>query len=451
MKKNIKNEVLVKHSFSKINSIVENTIQMYMGGGSKNLGCKNLVRTKYSLKTILFGICLLLLTMQCSKSTSEPVATPTPDGTITCKVGESKDASGKCVANTCDAGKIKNASGVCEACPSGQVVSNNSCITPSVAPDAPTGFTATVEYNNLRLNWAQTNGASEFIIYWSTSSANFNIASASILNTASYTIVHSSLLTGVTYYYKLFAKNNIGTSSSFASASGTPVKPLLTNCGGTVGINGPSVVIYKWITTGAGDALTYSDPNVQLPNSRILTTFIKGCDGGAVGSVQQDLTTVRTASLYYQNYLSSTFNKVSDVFNIGQSPVLALSTSRNPVFSNPSNETIFTMELRDGTNAIVAQIGILNTLNAASGVPYFGGCFTNTQYVSINLSLGYATVTGTGAKTFATPNVHNPTAYTCLDFATPSSVTEVSFPRVGRAEMNKLLQAAGKNYTIPTN
>ena len=37
MKKNLKNKTLVKHSFSKVKnivkSIVENTIQMYMGGG----------------------------------------------------------------------------------------------------------------------------------------------------------------------------------------------------------------------------------------------------------------------------------------------------------------------------------------------------------------------------------------------------------------------------------
>ena len=104
------------------------------------------------------------------------------------------------------------------------------------------------------------------------------------------------------------------------------------------------------------------------------------------------------------------------------------------------------MELRNGSNAIVAQIGLLQSLNI-TGLPYFGGCFTNTQYVSINLSLSFYTVAG--AKTFVTPDKTTDIALTCLDFATPSSVSEAAFPNVGRVEMNKLLQAAGKGYTIP--
>ena len=234
----------------------------------------------FQFKYILFSISLILTFAHCAKSTTDNSANPAPVNNYT----------------TCDAGKIKNARGDCESCPSGQVVSNNTCITPTTVPDAPTGLTATVVYDNLQLNWAQTNGATEFLLYWSTSSANFNIASASLLKTSSYTIVHQSLLTGITYYYKLYAKNSIGTSTNFASTSGIPYKTMLTTCGNTIGINGPSVVIYKWITTGAGPDLTYSDENVVLPNSRILATFVKGCDGGAAGSVQQELTNVRSAS-----------------------------------------------------------------------------------------------------------------------------------------------------------
>ena len=133
MLKNLKNEILVKQSFSKvknnIESIVDNTIHALRGGG-KNLGGKSLVSVKYSFKTILFGllISLLVLSMQCSKG-SDPAVTPTPtatpDGTITCKIYETKNASDQCVTKTCPFGESLNASnGMCEAiiCPSGQLL-----------------------------------------------------------------------------------------------------------------------------------------------------------------------------------------------------------------------------------------------------------------------------------------------------------------------------------------
>ena len=93
MIKNIKNEILIKPSFSKMYSIIENTILTCIWGGS-------LVRANFSLKTILIGLFLSLFTLQCSKGGTDPVATPTPppDGTITCKAGETKNANGECVS-----------------------------------------------------------------------------------------------------------------------------------------------------------------------------------------------------------------------------------------------------------------------------------------------------------------------------------------------------------------
>ena len=159
MKKNMKKEILVKQSFSKIKSVVEciaeNAIQMCRGGG------KSLVEVNISFKTILVGLIIILFAMQCSKGgTTDPVATPTPttpscasdqtpqadgtckspDGTITCKIYEMKNASDKCVTKTCLSGQtlnmsngqcvaitctptqVLNVKGVCEdICPSGQL------------------------------------------------------------------------------------------------------------------------------------------------------------------------------------------------------------------------------------------------------------------------------------------------------------------------------------------
>ena len=123
-------------------------------GGGKNLGGKSLVSAKNSFKTILIGLLISLLAMQCSKSgTTDPVVTPTPktqscasgqtmqadgtckapDGTITCPVGQNKNASGLCVAITCPIIETLNPSGQCVAktCLSGQSLnaSNGQCET----------------------------------------------------------------------------------------------------------------------------------------------------------------------------------------------------------------------------------------------------------------------------------------------------------------------------------
>ena len=61
---NNKIEIIGKPIFSKVSSIVENTIQMCMGGGCKSLS-KSLARVYSNLKTILFGLLISLLAMQC--------------------------------------------------------------------------------------------------------------------------------------------------------------------------------------------------------------------------------------------------------------------------------------------------------------------------------------------------------------------------------------------------
>ena len=142
MSKNLKNLILGNPSFSKVFSIIENTILTCIWRGS-------LIRTNSNFKTILIGLFLSLLALQCSKSgTTDPVATPTPtsackpdqtkladgtcknpDGTITCKIYETKNASnGLCETINCLSGQTLNKSnGQCETitCPSGQLVNKS--------------------------------------------------------------------------------------------------------------------------------------------------------------------------------------------------------------------------------------------------------------------------------------------------------------------------------------
>ena len=137
--------------------------------------------------------------MQCSKGgTDEPVATPTPktqncasgqtpqadgtckapDGTIICPIGQSQNASGKCVAITCPSGQTLNASnGQCET----QCVGYDG---PTVMlykylnktnPNPPTG--EVFDRNNSSIAFMMAKGCRETNVNWLSSQANFNTLS----------------------------------------------------------------------------------------------------------------------------------------------------------------------------------------------------------------------------------------------------------------------------------
>ena len=127
MIKNIKNEILGKQSFFKINSILKNTIYKYRGW---RVG-ENLNSTNTSYKTILFGlmISLLLLTMQCSKGGTDEVF---PVAVKDCLTGQTKQADGTCKADdgtiTCPVGQTLQKDGTCKTldntmkCPNDQTM-----------------------------------------------------------------------------------------------------------------------------------------------------------------------------------------------------------------------------------------------------------------------------------------------------------------------------------------
>ena len=205
------------------------------------------------------------------------------------------------------------------------------------------------------------------------------------------------------------------------------------------------------VSTGGAGTEIYNNANIQLPNSRFLATFIKGCQGGAVGSVQQDLITVRSASLYYREISSGNLNSVSNLVSLGQGPALALSTNRPiSLFVGVSpNESFFVMELRDASNTIVAQLtpgyNIFDT-----SFPTFTTWTSDpqTKFATVDLSSGYASIGGSGGSNKGTPP-NGTNNLSTLNFS--GSVSESAFPRVGREAMNALLQAANKTYSIPLN
>ena len=109
----IKNVKLNLLSFTKVFSIVENTILTCRGGG-KSLS-KSLIRTKINYYLILIGLIISLFAMQCStSSTTDPVAT-TPGTQSGCLSGQTKQADGSCLAECVSPKILQN--GVCVSYP----------------------------------------------------------------------------------------------------------------------------------------------------------------------------------------------------------------------------------------------------------------------------------------------------------------------------------------------
>ena len=429
MLKKVKDEILSKSSFSILNQIVENTIFKSIKEADRTLG-KNLgiylFRTNSNFTTILFVLFLSLLTLQCSKSGTDPVVTPTPPADTSCPNGQGK-------ANACT------------SCNAGYSVSNGTCLVQnnlvlsvsSLNMYASLGDTASFTINTDQ-NWTITNN-----LTWL--SVNPMNGGPGATNKITLTTTNINTLEGVSEALSINATGNASLNKTLSLT-----RSRFAFCGGTYGVVGPSVVIYKWITTGGAGTEIYSNANVQLPNSRFLATFIKGCQGGAVGSVQQDLTTVRSVSLYYREVASGNLNSVSNLVSLGQGPAVGLSATRTIALFAGFNESSFIMELRDESNAIVAQIAPFIQLYTSAN-PTFNEWTINpqTKFATVDLNKGYANVSGIGGTSKGTPPDLNPNNLRTLDFS--SSVSETAFPRVGREVMNALLDAANKTYRIPLN
>ena len=255
--KNVKLNLLI---FTKVFSMIENTIQTCRDGGGKspigdNLRSNGLFRSNISLKTILFGLLISLLAMQCStSSTTDPVAT-TPGTQSACQSGQTKQADGSCLADCVSPKILQN--GVCVSTPSVQITSNSLSIgglassykTISINANTPWNITGTVPS---WMNISKTSGeAGIFSINLTALQANTTAGGvADVDRTASFNV----------------------------TGTGVPTQTLtVTQVGRELcsGFEGPTVMLYKY--------LNKTNPNppagelISKENTSIAFMMAKGC------------------------------------------------------------------------------------------------------------------------------------------------------------------------------
>ena len=394
MKKNLKNEILGKQSFSKIkiivNSIVKNTIQMFTGGGYNKLN--KLVfgarQTKIRLLGLVLMLCMTSLFIDCAVSTKTDEVAPTPQ------------------ASACLNGQ--GTAGACTSCNAGYSVSNGTCIVQNnlvLSVNSltiygqigfSTNFTITTD-----LNWTITAPA-----WLSVSPTSGGPGSAIQVNLTTLTLNTATGVTG-TLSVKATAKPELNKNLNLTRSN-------YGFCGGTLGLSGPSIVVSKWVSMGAADHSAY---NFNDPNGRFLVAVAKGCGGGN-NQIENNL---RIANkIFFSIYLQSAITTInSATFNFTESFTIGAFIDRGSIYSGGLSPSLI---INNDTNL---NVNLFYSPNVEGETGTLLDCNLKNQYLFANLA---------NSSNYVNPK------NTCI--------TDTQFPSELKSTMNDLLRGASKPYNI---
>ncbi len=224
-------------------------------------------------------------------------------------------------------------------------------------PDAPTGVTVSVvSGNGIMVTWQAVPGATQYVVYRSTSTAtsSFTIETT----TAQTSWIDTGVSAGTTYYYKVAAVNEIGEGEMSSTSNGIMVpvqaQPVYS------GSFGKSVY-----TMTVGETLRLSG-NVSVTNGVIdrVTVKVKGYQpDGANGE---------------NRYATKTFNSVTSV-SLGSYSAFTLDGTDEP-FCVPGTYTL-TLWAGDDEGHFNAT-----TLDEATVIVYAAGCNLDLSASSVSFS-----------------------------------------------------------------
>ncbi|MGO8673987.1 MAG: choice-of-anchor tandem repeat GloVer-containing protein [Capsulimonadaceae bacterium] len=124
----------------------------------------------------------------------------------------------------------------------------------TLAPNAPTGLTATAGNAQVGLSWTSSYAATSYAIYRATTSGVEGVTPVAAAAGLSYT--NSGLTNGVMYYFKVAAVNAGGTSAQSSEVSATPEPPAPVTPAGLTATAGNAQVALSW--TASAGATSYS-------------------------------------------------------------------------------------------------------------------------------------------------------------------------------------------------
>jgi len=151
-------------------------------------------------------------------------------------------------------------------------------VSPSTAPAAPTGLTASAGNAQVSLSWTASSGATTYSVFRGTS-AGGESATALVTGLTGTTYTNTGLTNGTTYYYKVAAVNASGTSAQSNEASATPAN--VTSNAPVVRINAGGSAVSPF----AADA--YSDSGSVFSSTAAIN--VSGVTNAAPVAVYQDV------------------------------------------------------------------------------------------------------------------------------------------------------------------
>jgi subtilase family serine protease len=166
----------------------------------------------------------------------------------------------------------------------------------SAAPPAtPTNLAASAGDGSVTLNWTASSGATSYNLYRSTTSGGEGSTPIKT-GIASTTYIDNTVTNGVTYYYKVSASNNEGTSGFSNEASATPAALVITN-GPTATASKTSAQIQWGTNVPANSVVSYGTSSGNLN-----TTIV---NGSLVTQHSVKLSPLRRHTTYYYQVSSA--------------------------------------------------------------------------------------------------------------------------------------------------
>src|SRR6267143_1425252 len=260
-------------------------------------------------------------------------------------------------------------------------ITSNESITAvyKTVPQPPTGLNATAfSSSQINLNWnAPTNdGGSPVTSYELKGSTDGSTWSVLVRNTHSTSTTYSDtgLSANTTYYYRVFAINDVGTSlSSNTTSATTPISTIqVGNTPLGIGVNSVTNKIY--VANEADNTVSVIDSNTN----NVIKTISVGSNPDTV-----DVNTV-TNKIYVANTLSDT---VSVIDGSTDTLIKTIPVSSHPLglVVNPNTNRIYTASYPNSTVTVIdgSVDSVIDTVAEKGGTMYLGiNTATNKIYVS---------------------------------------------------------------------
>ncbi|MCT4597260.1 MAG: hypothetical protein N4A50_05205 [Vallitalea sp.] len=323
---------------------------------------------------------------------------------------------------------------------------------PIDVPTAPTSVNTTSGNKRVQLNWSGVSGADSYIIKRSTTAGSgYNIIAENVTET---TYVDTEVSNGITYYYVVIAKNEIGQTDNSAEVTATPnlILPTMPTNVRVIGNNLKVNLSWDWVLGANGYIIkrsTSKDGNYSTIISDITATTYED-------------TSLTNGTIYY--YMIIAKNEA------GESPNSAI-ISAMPLNEPPAIPTNLSIE--NGNKSVnitwssakgAFTYKVKRATTSAGPYTLVADNITGTTYTDTNLTNGisyYYVISAVNSKgesnnspeVIALPDITKPNSPTGINVSTSDKRITITWNKADNADsyIVKKSTTAGGPYSVVAN